>query len=147
MCDLCPLDFLWPYNRLQEIQDIMGRSGDVDVVNQINGLIKMTRELCWQMVIVTGKFERHWHNAKTGHHVLGEVKVGDICMVASGVNTNYSRFGRLEKLLRPMTVLIRLGGKSVKCSKITLLPVFHPVVGCSPAAVDPTDGSARGGKL
>ena len=58
MCDMCPLDFLRPYNTLQEIQDIMRKSGDVDVVNQLNSLIKITRELRWQMVIVTGKLER-----------------------------------------------------------------------------------------
>ena len=70
----------------------------------------------------------------------------DICLVASGVKYQYCRFCRVEKLLGPSTVLIKLGGKSVEYSKFNLLSVFRPVVGRSPAAVTQTGGVARRGK-
>ena len=137
MCDLCPLDFLRPYNRLQEIQNIEGKTKEVDVVNQLNCLVKMTRKLRWQMVINTGRFERRWHNAKKGHHVLRDVQVNDICLVASRVKSQNSRFCRLQKML---------GGKSVEYSKFNLLPVFLLVVDRNPAAVAQTGGSTGRGK-
>ena len=58
------IGFVEPYNRLQEIQDIKGKTKDVNVVNQLNGLIKMARELRWQLVVAAGRFEKHWLNAK-----------------------------------------------------------------------------------
>ena len=115
--DLCPMDFLRPYNRLPAIHDVMRRSKSVDAFNQFNCLLRMTREIRWQIVTASGKFEKRWHNKKSGHPTLGEVEVGDICMVNSDAKANYSRYCGVEEILGPTTVLVRLGGRSAKYSK------------------------------
>ena len=77
--ELAPMDFLKPYNRLHEVKVLVGTSKGFEVMNHINGTIKLAMKIRWDMIVADGKYEMKLHPTKKANPTLSELKKGDIC--------------------------------------------------------------------
>ena len=124
--ELAPMDFLKPYNKLNDIKDFVGTSSKMDVINAINGIIKSARTVRWGMIIADGKYDLKLHPSKTNNPSLLRVEKGDICLIQSRVKTHYQKYCLILDIVSATTALIRVGGRVQEYAIFNLVPVFRP---------------------
>ena len=127
--ELAPMDFLKPYNKLNDIKDFVGTSSKIEVINAINGIIKSARTVRWGMIIADGKYDFKLHPSKKTNPSLIRVAKGDICLIKSKVKTQYQKYCLVLQIISATTALIRVGGRETEYAIFNLVPVFRPKPG------------------
>ena len=90
--DLCPLDFLAPFNHLVRFAEVAGKDKARNALIYIHETINQARAMRFEQIVAGGYFINKVHNLYNSNPHFEQARVNYLVFITSPVKPNYAHY-------------------------------------------------------